>query len=137
MEADIAFRVDPDDSKADLVDALIGEGSPFHTMNAYYAQGVSVSTATLPTGWESRTVAYSRLDAQPSRAVCLDAHDLVVSKLVAGREKDLEFAVALIRANLVDPEVLLERSALLPTPGAVIRRVRDTIQRLARRATER
>lgn len=134
MEADIAFRVDPDESKSDQVDGAIGEGSPFHTTNSYYAQGVSVSTAVLPTGWEQRVVAYERADALPSHAVCLEPHDLVVSKLVAGREKDREFATALIRAGLVDPKVLRERAELLSQPGGVIRRVRDSIGRRVKEA---
>lgn len=66
--------------------------------------------------------------------MCLEAHDLVVSKLVAGREKDLDFARALIRAHLVNPEVLLQRAELLPVPGAVIRRVRENIARRVREA---
>jgi hypothetical protein len=134
IEADVAFRVDPDESKADQVDGAIGEGSSFHSMYSYYAQGVSVSTAVLPAGWEERVVAYERADALPSHPVCLERHDLVVSKLVAGREKDLEFATALISARLVDPDVLLERAELLPAPGAVIRRVRESIGRRVRDA---
>jgi hypothetical protein len=39
----------------------------------------------------------------------LERHDLVISKLVAGREKDLAFASALTRANLVDTETLTVR----------------------------
>ena len=50
MEADIAFLDDPDAVKADLVDGAIGELSGFHELNAYYAQGVEVSTAVLPDG---------------------------------------------------------------------------------------
>lgn len=134
IEADVAFRVDPGESKADQVDGVIGEGSSFHSMNSYYAQGVSMSTAILPAGWEQRAVAYPRADALPSQAVCIEPHDLVVSKLVAGREKDLEFATALIRARLVDPNVLLERAELIPAPGAVIRRVRESIGRRAKEA---
>lgn len=134
VEADVAFRDDPDESKADQVDGAIGEGSPFHTMYSYYAQGVGVSTAVLPAGWEQRAVAYERADALPSHAVCLEPHDLVVSKLVAGREKDLEFATALIRARLVDPEILVERAEFLPVPGAVIRRVRESIGRRVKAA---
>ena len=38
---------------------------------------MSVSTAVLPAGWEERVVPYERADALPSRAVCLEAHDLV------------------------------------------------------------
>lgn len=136
MEADIAFRNDPNESKADQVDGAIGEGSEFHTTFSYYAQGVSISTATLPTGWEERAVPYERADALPSHAVCLEAHDLVISKLVAGRHKDLEFATALIRASLVDPEILLERAMLLPVPGAVIKRVRESIGRRVKQARE-
>ena len=48
MEVDVAFFDDPDNRKSDQVDGAIGELSPFHEMNGYYAQGVSVSTATLP-----------------------------------------------------------------------------------------
>lgn len=134
MEADIAFRDDPDEAKADAVDGAIGEGSSFHTMNAYYGQGVSISTAVLPTDWESRVVPYDRADASPSHAVCLDPHDLVISKLVAGREKDHEFAAALIKAGLVDPAILVERAELLPAPGAVVQRVQASIIRRAKEA---
>lgn len=131
VEADIAFRNDPDEGKADQVDGAIGEGSAFHSMYSYYAQGVSVSTARLPTGWEQRVVAYEPADADPCRAVCVEAHDLVVSKLVAGRGKDFDFANALTGAGLVSPKTLAERADLLPMPGAVVKRVRDSIRRLA------
>ena len=133
MEADLAFRVDTDGSKSDAVDGAIGEGSPFHEMYSYYAQGVTITTAVLPTGWEERSVEYERPDALPSHAVCLEPHDLVISKLVAGREKDFDFATALIGAGLVDPEVLRERTSMLPVPGGVVRRVSDSISRCDRR----
>src|SRR5450631_1786310 len=54
---------------------------------------------------------------------CQDRHDVVIPKLVAGREKDFAFAAALISAALVDPEVLLQRAELLPSSPAVKRRV--------------
>ncbi len=133
MEADIAFRDDPDETKADRVDGSIGEGSDFHSMYAYYGQGVSVTTACLPDGWQDRLVPYDREDAQPCRAACLDAYDLVVSKLVAGREKDFEFAAALIDVGLVSTRTLVERAALLPMPGAVATRVRNSVDRLRRK----
>jgi hypothetical protein len=136
IEADVAFRVDPDDAKANDVDGALGELSTFHQTFGYYAQGVSVATAVLPAGWEERVVRYDRADAAPSRAVCIEAHDLVVSKLVAGREKDLEFAVALIAAKLISVETLLERSAQLPGPGAVVSRVVASIGR-CQKAAER
>ena len=54
IEADLAFRDDPDASKADQVDGAIGELSLFHETHGYYAQGVEISTAVLPAGWEDR-----------------------------------------------------------------------------------
>jgi hypothetical protein len=134
IEADLAFRIDPDDAKANDVDGAIGELSMFHQTHGYYAQGVSVSTAVLPRGWEERVVHYGRTDAEPSRAVCIEAHDLVVSKLVAGREKDVEFATALIAAGLVSTDTLLERSAALSQPGGVTSRVDASIRRCERAA---
>jgi hypothetical protein len=136
VEVDIAFRDDPTESKADRVDGAIGEGSLFHETHAYYAQGVSVSTAVLPSGWEERVVSYERIDAAPSRARCIEAHDLVVSKLVAGREKDVDFATALIAAGLVDPATLLRRAENLPGPRALAKRVQASINRCARQASD-
>ena len=47
-------------------------------------------------------------------AAFLDKHDLVVSKLVAMRPKDVAFADALLTTGLVEVEVLAERAQLLP-----------------------
>ena len=134
MEADLAFRDDPDETKSDQIDGLLGEDSGFHAMNSYYAQGVTLDTAVLPGGWEQRVVPFDRADALPSRAVCLEAHDLVISKLVAGREKDFEFTIALMRAGLVSRDTLDERAGGLTAPGAVIERVRAAIGRCSKRA---
>jgi hypothetical protein len=136
MEADVAFRSDIDASKADAVDGAIGELSQFHETYGYYAQGVEISTAVLPAGWEDRAEILDRSDSRPGYACCLEPHDLVVSKLVAGRDKDLTFAAALIEHGFVVSAILHERAELLDQPNAVIRRVRDLIHRCTpRRAT--
>lgn len=122
VEADVAFLDDPDERKADAVDGAIGELSPFHQTHSYYAQGVSISTAALPDGWRDRVVAFAPSAADPATAVCLDRHDLVVSKLVAMRAKDLAFAAALLKAGLVDKEILLERARLLNTAAPLLQR---------------
>jgi hypothetical protein len=41
-------------------------------------------------------------------------HDLVLAKCAAGRQRDWDYAAAAIRAELVDPDVLLERVPDLP-----------------------
>lgn len=131
MEADVAFRNDIDAAKADEVDGAIGELSQFHETFGYYAQGVEISTAVLPVGWEDRAETFARSDSRPGFARCLEPHDLVVSKLVAGRQKDIEFATALIEYEFVAVATLHERAEMLDRPNAVVRRVRDLIARCA------
>ncbi|HMK99876.1 MAG TPA: DUF6036 family nucleotidyltransferase [Acidimicrobiales bacterium] len=123
IELDVTFFDDPDAAKSDLVDGAIGELSSFHETNQYYAQGVSISTATLPAGWEQRLVRFENQSSKPGRGLCLEPHDLVVSKLVAHRDKDLAFAAALLRRRLVDPGVLVERIRTLPIDPARIEMV--------------
>ena len=131
VEADISFFDDPDDEKADLVDGAIGEASPFHDEFGVYGQGVTLETATLPDGWRDRLVAFTHGDIGESKAMCLDPHDLVLSKLVANREKDIEFADAVIAARLVEVERLMNLATALPIPEGVRRRVRATIRRVS------
>ena len=127
-EADLAFLDDPDAKKADSVDGSIGELSPFHLEFNYYAQGVEVTTATLPDGWRGRVVAFTALSAEPAAAVCLDPYDLVISKLVAMREKDLGFAMALLESGLLDVAVLRARADLLTAADPITsRRVKEWI----------
>lgn len=130
IEADVAFFDDPDDEKSDAIDGAIGEGSLFHETHGIYGQGVSVSTATLPRGWRDRLVPYEREDALPGEGKCLEAHDLVVSKLVAGRQKDRTFAQALVNVGLISCDLLLERVEMLEVVEAVKGRVRDSITRI-------
>lgn len=107
MEADVYPRNHED--RSDLIDGSIGEGSPFHVTFGYYAQGVDHTTAKLPRNWEERLVHVRSEATRGATGLCLEVHDLVVSKLVAGREKDLDFAAAAARHRLVDERVLRER----------------------------
>lgn len=129
MEVDVAFFDDPGDHKADQVDGAIGELSAFHEMYGYYAQGVSVSTAVLPAGWRDRLVRLETASTAPGRGYLLDPHDCVVSKLVAGREKDYAFADALLRSHLVDVEVSAERIETVAVTPALRDRLRAWIAR--------
>jgi hypothetical protein len=114
MEVDLAYFNDPDDLKADTVDAAIGELSPFHESFGFYAQGVSVRTAILPNGWRDRVIHWSTNSTGRAHAAFLDPHDCVVSKLVAYREKDRAFAQALLHARLIDISTLRSRVDALP-----------------------
>jgi hypothetical protein len=114
-EADLFTLRDPKD--ADLIDGSIGEGSPFHETFGYYAQGVWEDTAVLPEGWKDRLVSISNENTRGVVARCLEPHDLAVAKLVAGREKDLDFLLEMVRHRMLDEEIMKARIGLLP-PGA-------------------
>ena len=64
---------------------------------------------------------------------CLEVHDLVLSKCVAGRDRDWEFAEEVLRHGLVDSEELRRRLGDLPLPAprldAVCRMVDGVIAR--------
>lgn len=72
--------------------------------------GVDIGTSTLPEGWVDRLVPLP-CDGSPDGVIgwCLDPHDLVVAKAIAGRPKDHRFIEAAAKANLVNPQVALRR----------------------------
>ncbi len=97
--------------KADLIDGSIGEKSPFHDTFGYYAHGVSPETAVLPGSWQTRLVTVQNENTQGITGLCLNPVDLAVSKLAAGREKDLAFVTAMLQHRMVTAE---EIEAVLP-----------------------
>jgi hypothetical protein len=107
IEADVFSLRDPADS--DLIDGSIGEGSPFHQTFGYYAHGVGVETAVLPAGWRERLVPVHNPNTGGGTGLCIEVHDLAVSKLVAGREKDLDFISSLLHHRLALAETILTR----------------------------
>lgn len=111
VEVDVAVFGDREGKLADLLDGSIGEASMFHATFGYYAQGVVERTAVLPEGWRDRLVRFETPGTNGVVAWCLEAHDLWISKAIAGRPKDREFCRALVDAALVQGSVLRERLA--------------------------
>ncbi len=115
MDADVYPRHAPD--KSALIDGAIGELSAFHEAFGYYAHGIDDTTATLPTGWGDRLVPIQNENTGGAIGWCLEVHDLALSKLVAGRDKDLDFVHVLVREHMAVPSVLNERLKTLPVSG--------------------
>jgi hypothetical protein len=111
-EAGVFPRNHPE--RADDIDAAIGELSVFHGTHGYYAHGVSPNTAILPTGWEERLIRVASPNTGGATGLCLDVHDLLLSKYVAGREKDLQFNRALVRCGCATKRRLLSLVSALP-----------------------
>lgn len=126
VEADVYPKNTPE--RADLIDGSIGELSPFHTTFGYYAQGVAPETAILPDGWQARLVAVRGPGTRGATGWCLEVHDLVLSKYVAGREKDIEFCASAARHHLVDRDELLARLATMLIDEAVRALARERIE---------
>ena len=116
-EADVYPKNHPE--RWNLIDGTLGEGSPFHETFGVYAQGVGPTTATLPRGWASRLVRITNANTGGAVGLCLETHDLVVSKCVAGRAKDERFVRAAVAAGLVEPELLRKRVAATALEPAV------------------
>lgn len=131
MEADVGFFNDPGGQKADHVESLIGEGTSFDQTNGYFIDGVDASTALLPHGWWDRLVDVNvrRLGADGARGQCLEPHDCALSKLAAGRQKDLDFVGALLDARLIHADVLLERIDTMDVSDLLKRRMHDWVVR--------
>jgi hypothetical protein len=115
-EADVYPLNDP--AKAEAIDGSLGDGSYFHGTFGYYAHGVGPETAVAPAGWEDRLVRVE-IPARVGResgavALCLEPHDLVLSKCVAGRDRDWEFARDAVAAGLVETDELFARIPQIP-----------------------
>ncbi len=85
----------------------IGAYSPFHEEFGYYADPVCEETATLPKGWKGRLVRLPPGDTDGVHGLCLEPHDLAISKYAAFREKDLVFTRELARRGLLSKDQLL------------------------------
>ncbi len=132
VEVDVAVFGDGDGSKADLIDASIGEASMFHEAFGYYAEGVTEATAVVPRGWRDRLIPFDTPATGGTIAHCLEPHDLWIAKAVANRAKDIEFCDALLEQKIVDPATLSARlEAVDDIDEGIERLVRERIDRSA------
>ncbi len=125
MELDVYPMENP--TAADLIDGSIGEVSPFHEAFGYYAHGVGPETARLPSGWQARVIVVENENTGGARGHCISPADLAVSKLIAGREKDLVFVQHMLEHKVIDAEIVRQLLPELKEPAAAM-----VEQRLAR-----
>ena len=130
IEADLFPLNHPE--RAEVLDGSIGELSPFHETFGYYAQGVTDKTALLPEGWKERLVVVQNENTRGARGLCLEVHDLLVAKILAGREKDSAYLGEAARHCMADPEILLRRLATVEVAAAVREQARAAIERAFR-----
>ena len=127
MEADVWPRNHPE--RWELVDGSIGELSPFHETFGYYGQGVGPETVVVPEGWQDRLVRIETPRTRGAGGLCLEIYDLVISKYVAERKKDLEFIRVAVAKGMVEEKTLRRRLEGTPIEEAARKRIAAFISR--------
>jgi len=121
-EVDLIARRMP--SKTEWLNA-IGADSPFHESFGYYADPVDEKTAVLPRG---RLVNLPEGDTDGVRGLCLEPHDLAISKYFARREKDLAFTRELARRRFIKKKRLLALVDDTPVTEEIRDRMKSDIE---------
>ena len=133
LEADLLPLNDPDEAKADLIDGVLGAGSLFDKTHGVHGDGVSATTPILPRGWRERLIQICNANTRWVRGLCLEPHDLVISKMAAGRPKDIEFCEAAVLHGMVGLDVLQERLELTELDSVRHERLSGWISAIGRR----
>jgi len=92
--------------------------------------GVSETTAVLPDKWKERLITVENLNTNGIKGLCLEPHDMAISKLVACREKDFEVCKILYNHGLLKKEILLVRLEQTSLDENVYSKVLDFINLL-------
>jgi hypothetical protein len=91
----------------------LGFGSDFHIEYGFFIDPVGPATAVLPPDWRTRAITVTIPDRGAS-GICPEAHDLAISKLARGEDKDLEFVAALLFHRMVRERIVEQRLESMP-----------------------
>jgi len=115
-----------EDRIANQIDWVLGEGSDFEIEHQYYAQGLSRSSPEFaPLDWMLRA---RPVKASGYTGLCMEVHDLALSKFGAGRPKDIEFNKALARTGLLNKSELLRRLEQVEADSYLRKRIISRIE---------
>lgn len=115
----------------------IGHHSAFDDTYGYYVDGVGPHTAVLPVDWNMRSKEYHSPATNGVVAVVPHPDDIAISKLCAGREKDLDWVAAGQASGLIDLDTVTARVEKLPDrPEADRRRILGLIETAKHRCAD-
>ena len=116
-ECDVWLNEEP--ALQELLKRELGADSPYRNANGFYLDPLPPDLPEVPPGWEERLASWKVGDINVR---CLEIHDLIVTKLAAGRLKDYEFIAAVLMGKLarVDEVVRRIQTFLDPHKQAVL-----------------
>jgi len=120
-----------------LIEDTMGRRTRFFRTYGYYADSVSPELATFPNEWEKRLVPFRTKNTGGVTGWCVEIHDLTISKLAAGRDKDLTYIRALLKHKLVKRAILEQRLADTEIPPKHRAELLETLHGLMRPKTKR
>jgi hypothetical protein len=93
----------------EMVRDNLGYTSDFYKQHGYFADPLGMAAVSFTPGWQDRLQPLKD-DNDQIVARCLELHDLAVSKLIAGRDKDLIFLCDLLDSRMILMAALMERA---------------------------
>ncbi len=133
IECDFIFISGKSDTRVEI-NKKLGVFSNFQLEKGFYADALGLATVILPTNWQERLQTFKDENAE-TIAFVAEIHDIAVSKLIAGREKDFLFLKELFVRGLIEIEIFIERVLLvkeMPQNSILVSRLATLEQFLSR-----
>lgn len=111
IECDFLLTGGKSETRAEI-NKKLGVFSRFQVEHGFYADALGLAAVVLPTGWRERLLPLKDENGNVIANVA-EIHDVAISKLIAGREKDFVFLKELFLRELIEMDVFLERAKLI------------------------
>jgi hypothetical protein len=114
-EIDIyAPHADDIESISEMIDTNIGQGSQFHDEFGYYGDGVSPTTAKMPSDWQARAVEYRGAGCPGVAVIVPEENDVALAKLAAWREKNQDWLARGVNYGVLSLKTMISRLDRMP-----------------------
>ncbi|MGC2238745.1 MAG: DUF6036 family nucleotidyltransferase [Pyrinomonadaceae bacterium] len=124
IECDFLLIGGKSETRAEI-NKKLGVFSKFQIEHGFYADALGLATVILPPNWQDRLQNFEDENGNVIANVA-EIHDIAVSKLIAGREKDFLFLKELFIREIIGIDIFLERVRLvgsMPQSAVLISRL--------------
>lgn len=129
IECDFLFASGKPETRVE-VNKKLGVFSSYQLEHGFYADALGLATVVLPTGWRERLQPLADENGKII-AFCAEIHDVAVSKLIAGREKDFLFLKESFLREYISIDEFLERAKLvgsMPQSEVLVSRLENLVK---------